>query len=112
MTKKSKYKITEIINKMTPHDQSALKEAVNSNLERILNVKLSIADWYYKGGYSGVTYYKGYYLREILDKNNYTSGNDAPRGGRAGEYIIVRNNKANREAIEFAKKYLELLEED
>lgn len=112
MTKKTKYKITEIINKMTPCDQSALKEAVNSDLETIINVKLSISEWYYKGGYNNITYYDGYYLREILDKKNCTLGNDAPRGGRAGEYIIVRNNKANREAIEFAKKYLELLEED
>ena len=111
MTKKSKYKITEIINKMTPNDQFALRQAVNSDLEDIINVKLGISEWYYRGGYNNITYYDGYYLREILDKKNCTLGNDAPRGGRAGEYIIVRNNKANREAIEFAKKYLELLED-
>ena len=111
MTKKTKYKITEIINKMTPCEQDSLKQAVNLDLEKIINVKLSISEGCYKRGYSNIIYYDGYYLRKILYKKNCTLGNDAPRGGRAGEYIIVRNNKANREAIEFAKKYLELLED-
>ena len=111
MTKKTKYKITEIINKMTLNDQFALRQAVNSDLEDIINVKLGISEWYYRGGYNNIIYCSGYYLREILDEKNCTLGNDAPRGGRAGDYIIVRNNKANKEAIEFAKKYLELLED-
>ncbi len=35
-------------------------------------------------------------------------GNDAPRGGQIGNYVEFKNTKANREALEFAKKYIEI----
>lgn len=111
MTKKSKYKIIKTINEMTPYQQAELKSAVNQNLKRVFGKKLRVSEWYYKGGYNNITYYDGYYFLKILDEKNYIFDNDAPRGGRAGDYVIVRENKGNKEAIEFVKKYLQLLEE-
>lgn len=103
MTKIKKMEIIERIKGMSNDEQSCLKSIINRQ-DCLIYQKHYIS--FYKGGkWSHREKVTGYYLRMLLDCK---VENDAPKGGQDGDYIIVKNIKANKEAIEFARKFLEI----
>ncbi|MDF1618779.1 hypothetical protein [Petrocella sp. FN5] len=66
--------------------------------------------------YTSSTYWRGYttvYIQsgKVLEKFmvKKEKGNDAPRGGKDGDYIIFKNTKQNREILYILKIGIELV---
>jgi len=96
----SKQKILKMLSEEKPNGLNALSRGVELKKKEYI--------WSHIGGrYIITNYYEAYYYKKYLDI--LEKGNDATRGGRDGDYVIFRNNKKNRETIEFIKNVINLL---
>lgn len=111
MTRNKKLKVLNFVGWLAPNDYKDLKHNTidYNHLEYYLGEKMYYNSW---GGtnrhrklVTGIE--ASLASNEILEVKE--KGNDAPRGGVTGDYIIFKNNKANKETIEFIKVVLETI---
>lgn len=113
MTIKKQFEILEKISKeYEPYYGLNSGRRINTMIKFICELENNLGNKIYLGEYKG-NKRNGYYfelnyslmvLRKFIDIKE--EGNDAPRGGQQGNYLIIKDSKKNKEILEFIKSIL------
>lgn len=112
MTIKKQFEILEKLSKQyEPSHGLKTSRRINAMIKFICEIRDNLGNKIYLGEYKGIgkhihfeLNYSLIVLRKFIDINK--EGNDAPKGGQQGNYIIIKNSKKNKEILDFIKSIL------
>lgn len=107
---KSKLKVLERLSGLTQQELQILDQAVEGEVIDLGKKYRYTSSNYYCSTYIAVEKLSGAVLERFLDIKE--QGNDAPRGGRDGNYIIFKNTKKNKEIVKLIKELMKLINVD
>lgn len=116
MTIKKQFEVLEKLSKeYEPYYGLNSGRRINTMIKFIYELENNLGNKIYLGEYKG-NKRRGHYfefnyslmvLRKFIDIKE--EGNDAPRGGQAGDYVIFKKNNISKEILEFIKSILETM---